>query len=559
MQNDVALDVASDVASRLRIWRSHALNSLLIASVIVAAPLMISLAVDAVANPERWPAVLAFLALYLLEVALLVFRHLRFHLRACGTLLVGYLIGVVAFARGGLAGDGRVYLLALPVLATILIGRRAGLLMAILGLFTFAAFAVTTHLEWTTAWLVRKDAACLLIDWAFGWIAFALVLVGIVSLQRHFSRMQQTIAVENSRLHKESERLREFTESIVHNMQEGILIEDAKGCITFVNPKAAELLGYAPEGLTGQHWKTTVSPESVAKVEEEAAKRPAGITSHYEATLLTKGGQRMPVIVSACPLFQNGCFSGVLSVFTDITAHKRAEQQAIRTERLAAMGYIAAALAHEIGNPLQTIRGNLELLLTFGLEPDEHRERLGIALEEIDRLVGITRQTLDFARPAVDTRYPVPIAQTIQRVLALMDRQLQLSSIQVTTSFPTDTLFVFAAPDQIVQILLNIAANAIEAMPGGGHLDITAYADGDVAVLVFSNDGPHLTSEQMGHIFDPFFTTKPEGTGLGLSISHRLIEQHGGTISVENLEGERGVVYTITLPIPCISEEEVTA
>jgi signal transduction histidine kinase len=129
----------------------------------------------------------------------------------------------------------------------------------------------------------------------------------------------------------------------------------------------------------------------------------------------------------------------------------------------------------------------------------------------------------------------------------------------VTTSFPTDTLFVFAAPDQIVQILLNVAANAIEAMPGGGHLDITAYADGDVAVLVFSNDGPHLTSEQMGHIFDPFFTTKPEGTGLGLSISHRLIEQHGGTISVENLEGERGVVYTITLPIPCISEEEVTA
>ena len=126
------------------------------------------------------------------------------------------------------------------------------------------------------------------------------------------------IAIENARLYT-------FNEDIVQNMEEGILVEDASGCITFANPKTLELLGYEIEELMGQHYTLTVAPEEVTRIEDETARRSQGIASRYETTLLTKEGQRVPVIVSATPLFDGGAFTGVLAVFTDITERKRQE------------------------------------------------------------------------------------------------------------------------------------------------------------------------------------------------------------------------------------------
>ncbi len=141
------------------------------------------------------------------------------------------------------------------------------------------------------------------------------------------------IAIENARLYAETDRLRAFNENIVQGMEEGILLEDEAGRITFVNPRTAELLGYAPQELVGLPWTAVAAPEYVAKAEEESAKRPQGIGGRYEGVLLTKAGQRVPVIVSARPLFQDGRFAGVLSVFTDITERKRTEEALKESER----------------------------------------------------------------------------------------------------------------------------------------------------------------------------------------------------------------------------------
>jgi PAS domain S-box-containing protein len=127
------------------------------------------------------------------------------------------------------------------------------------------------------------------------------------------------IAIVNARLYEETERLRAFNEDIVQSMEEGILLEDASEHIAFVNRRTAELLGYAPEELIGQHWAVTAAPEEMAKIKEEAAKRPKGVASRYETVLLTKEDERVPVIVSATPLLDEGSFAGVLAVFTDIT------------------------------------------------------------------------------------------------------------------------------------------------------------------------------------------------------------------------------------------------
>ncbi len=198
------------------------------------------------------------------------------------------------------------------------------------------------------------------------------------------------MAIENARLYEETEGLRVFNENIVQNMNDGILLEDATGYITFVNPKGAEILGYTPEELTGQHWKDIVPPEHIAKIEEEADRRPQGIASQYEAGLLTREGQQVPVIVSAQPLFEDGQFSGVLAVFTDITEHKQAEEEihrrAAQQEALNAI-IAAAATASDLQElleitldyTLQTARldiGGIWLenqLATRGL-PAEHRQ-----------------------------------------------------------------------------------------------------------------------------------------------------------------------------------------
>jgi two-component system, sporulation sensor kinase E len=809
MHRNPAQDTSFEFPSALRHWRTRALNVLLAVVAVTAMPVIVFITVEAVCDPELWPATLVFLLIYLFIVGLALFRRFNPRLRLWTLLMLCYAAGVLAFARGGLAGEGRVYLLALPVIALILDGLRSGLIMAVLSLLTFAAFAATAHLGWMAGWLVRQDNTLLLQDWGSGGVAFAMTLAVLVSLQWSLSRFQEAIARGYIHLHEESERLRAFNENIVQSMEEGILLGDATGHITFVNPRTAQLLGYPPEELIGQHWRASVAPEYSAKVEEEAAKLRRGISVKHEAALLTREGQRVPIIIAARPQFDHGRFTGVLAVFTEIAERKRAEEalresgerlrmviqsmpvmldaldadrniivwnqecervtgyraeeivgnprglellypdtdylqrvltewdergdefrnwelectskdgnvktvawsnisgrfavpgwatwavgidvterkraekalrdseeryrslfdrvpvglyrttpegqvldanpavvemlgypdreallatnaadgyvnpedrqrwqalmeqkgivrdyetqwcqrdgtvvwlretgRAVRddeqrvlcyegiledvterrqmekrmrqSERLAAMGYMAAALAHEVNNPLQTIRSNLELLLAFDLEPDEHRQRLDIALQQIERLVRITHHMLSFAQPAEDTRYPVSIANLVRKTLAPMDGQMQLAHIQVTTDLPTDLPRVFVAPDQIAQVLLNLTINAIQAMPGGGHLQVAARVDGDMVALSLTNDGPPLPPKHIEHLFDPFFTTKPDGTGLGLSISYSIIEQHGGTIDVENLEGGQGVVFIVTLPIACSTNEQET-
>ena len=243
---------------------------------------------------------------------------------------------------------------------------------------------------------------------------------------------------------------------------------------------------------------------------------------------------------------ENARLYGVIQ--QELIERKQAEQQAARAGRLAAIGRLAAAMAHEINNPLQAMRSNLELALDFDLEPDEQKKHLHVVHRQIQRLTEITRRVIDFARPADDTRYPISIVRIVQKTLKLVDKQLELARIQTTTDLSAGLPAVFAVPDQITQVLLNLTANAIEAMPNGGHLHIAARADENKVRLTLTNDGPSLSEEHIEHIFDPFFTTKSGGTGLGLSISHSIIHRHNGTIKAENLKDEQGVAFTITLP-----------
>jgi signal transduction histidine kinase len=225
-------------------------------------------------------------------------------------------------------------------------------------------------------------------------------------------------------------------------------------------------------------------------------------------------------------------------------------------ERLAAVGRFAAGLAHEINSPLQAVRTNLELALDFEVGLGERERCLRIVRQEIERIAQITRGVLDFAQPADDTRYSWSIARLVERTLALVDGQLRRAHVRVTSDLPDDLPPVFVAPDQIVQVLLNLVVNAIEAMPDGGHMQVKARVDGDMLAVDISNDGPPIPPEYIERVFDVFFTTKPKGTGLGLPISYSIVRRHGGTIRVENQGDDGGVRFTVTLPVARIPSRQ---
>lgn len=216
-RKDATLNNVLDTAPRLRVWRVKALNTLLIATSIAAAPMMLVVILAAGRKLEQWPAALAFLAMYLCVVGLTVLRHLDFRLRAWGLLLMVYATGSLAFARGGLAGDGRMYLLALPMLTLVLLGWRASLAMAVLSLLTFATFAVIAHLGWMAGWLVCQDNPLSLAYWVEGGIAFLLTLVVLVAVQYRFNQFQETITAEHRQTEKELREYRDHLEELVEH------------------------------------------------------------------------------------------------------------------------------------------------------------------------------------------------------------------------------------------------------------------------------------------------------------------------------------------------------
>lgn len=241
----------------------------------------------------------------------------------------------------------------------------------------------------------------------------------------------------------------------------------------------------------------------------------------------------------------------------EMVERHRAEERVKRTERLAAMGRLATALAHEINNPLQGLANSLELALDFPLEEEERREHLEAVRREIERLTLLTRRVLDFARPPKLQRRPTSVIDVIHQALALTGKQLEQHRIRVKLDLSADVPPVLASADHMVQLFLNLVINSIDAMPEGGDLHIWAgTANGQIEVTL-KDSGPGIPADDLSIIFEPFYTTKESGAGLGLSISHSIVQQLRGTISARN-SSDGGAVFTICLPVeqPGVTDDD---
>ncbi len=227
---------------------------------------------------------------------------------------------------------------------------------------------------------------------------------------------------------------------------------------------------------------------------------------------------------------------------------ERSQNQLIQAEKMAAVGRLAASLAHEINNPLQAIQNSLHLALHQGLEEEKRRQFLEMAQQEVARLVQIVRRMLDFYRPS-SAMQPLDVNRPVEDALAIAGKRLQQARIEVVSRLSPNLPSTRGAPNQLTQVFLNIIINAVEAMPDGGTLWVgSAYhAERRQIVVAFRDSGPGIAPEMREHMFEPFHTSKATGTGLGLAISYGIVERHGGMIEVESPPGS-GTTFIVRLP-----------
>lgn len=330
-----------------------------------------------------------------------------------------------------------------------------------------------------------------------------------------------------------------------------IALLDSHGTVLEINPKAMREIkrqGITASRVIGLNFlEFPGTPEEIRRMIFEALETGGAVSREKISIPLPRGVEVFRV--HAFPMRGRSLSSKELLVIGEmITQYQQIIDDAERTERLAAIGRVAASLAHEVNNPLQSLRSHLELIRSYPLSDEEREQSFRILEGEVERLDETTRRVLGFARPAPDILQPVSIIGILEQALALSKNYLRNQRVEIQTVFPEDMPPVLAAAGQLIQVFLNIILNAAHAMKGKGHLEIRIRSIGDRAEVTFANDGPPIPSEQLTRIFDPFFTTRPEGTGLGLSISHAILQRHHGTIHAANLPRRKGVEFVITLP-----------
>jgi two-component system sensor histidine kinase HydH len=264
-----------------------------------------------------------------------------------------------------------------------------------------------------------------------------------------------------------------------------------------------------------------------------------------------------------------GAFSGVMLLIQDLTQVKSLEEELRRSERMAVLGKMAAGVAHELRNPLSSIKGLALLLrsrfqdpapsvapMPVALSPSLERSTLGtsndketadILVQEVERLNRSIGELLDYARPQKLIKEDVHPQEVVQKAIALIRMDAESAGVRVEVRADEKLPLIQVDQDKLNQVFLNLFLNAIQAMVHGGTLDIRVRAAGKKVLFTIKDTGCGVSSEDLPRIFDPYFTTKPEGTGLGLAMSLKIVEEHGGAITVES-EPDRGTTVVVSFP-----------
>jgi two-component system sensor histidine kinase HydH len=240
-------------------------------------------------------------------------------------------------------------------------------------------------------------------------------------------------------------------------------------------------------------------------------------------------------------------------VLKDLTEIRELEIKTQRVEKLAMVGNLAAGIAHEIRNPLSSIKGYVTYFGSLFADNSENRKAANLMAEEVDRVNRVISELLEFARPSDLSFKSIKVRDLINHSIRIVTHEAESIGIQITKNIASDLPRLLIDPDRLTQVLLNLYINAIQAMSEGGNLLVQAEKKGPNLIIDVSDTGTGIPVENLKQIFDPYFTTKNKGTGLGLAIAHKIVENHNGFIQVKS---KKNSGTTITLALPITGEKE---
>src|SRR5438128_858665 len=378
---------------------------------------------------------------------------------------------------------------------------------------------------------------------------------------------QLAVAIENAELFTEVQNAKIYNETLLENLTSGVIAAGTDEQITVFNNEAGQITGLNSQEMLNA---------SLAALPLELAEplvttlRTGESQENREITMHVRDSDS--VIRASTSIFhgQDREVLGALMVLTDVTAIKRLEFQIRRSDRLASLGTLSAGMAHEIKNPLVSLKTFAQLLPERYQDSDFRNTFSNLIGHEIDRIDSLVNQLLRFARPAKPQLETLHAHEILEKALTLVGHRLYQKDIKLNRSWHADTDTIHGDADQLEQVFLNFFLNAMDAMKTHGELSVKTEIRSDeqsVSALTYINgessgngegrehsritirdSGEGIRTEDIPHVFDPFFTTKDYGTGLGLSVVHGIIQEHGGQIEVES-ELQKGNAFHILLPL----------
>jgi PAS domain S-box-containing protein len=382
---------------------------------------------------------------------------------------------------------------------------------------------------------------------------------------------QLAVAIENARLFTEVQNAKIYNETLLENLTTGVIAAGPDERITVFNNEAGQITELNPREIEDQYLDKLPAP-----LRETLRKTLRTGESQENSELTLSSGDHSVVVRASSSIFhgEDGAMLGALMVLTDITALKRLELQIRRSDRLASLGTLSAGMAHEIKNPLVSIKTFAQLLPERYQDSDFRETFSNLIGHEIERIDSLVNQLLRFARPAKPILKPMHVHEILEKSLLLVGHRLYQKDIKLTRSWEANVDTIRADADQLEQVFLNFFINAMDAMKTGGELNVRTEIRTDeewvsaftqtngetheVLRVTIRDTGEGIRGEDIPHVFDPFFTTKDYGTGLGLSVVHGIVQEHGGQIEVES-ELKRGTAFHILLPLVRFDSEVAAA
>ena len=492
------------------------------------------------------PSVFFFFLIFLIYATTIVFvllirkvKDFTFLIYTQTTIDAVIITGIIYITGGGMSVFTPLYILAI-LEAGVMLERQGGLMAATV---CSISYGLLLNLEYH--WVIPSLAPrfpyhnVILLYTLFVYI-LAFFLSGY--LTGYLAEEVRKRGKELSKTREDFSRLEAFNRDVIQSIQSGLLTINLKERITFINKAGEEILGIKISQCKNR---------SLADLFRDLYKDfHEELRSRMEMTFERPDGEEIRLGLSISSLNDHrGNKVGQIIIFQDLTHIKEMEETMQRSEKLATIGQLAAGIAHEIRNPLASISGAIQLLNDEQGKGESTQRLMEIILAESGRLNRLITDFLLYAQPPKLNKKKVDIGALVDSTLEVFSRSPQWTKGIKLAKIIEPDITIAGDAQQLEQVLWNLFINAVDAMAGKGMLEVKVHQNGmeQTAMLTVADTGKGIAPKDITKIFDPFFTTKEGGSGLGLSIVHKIVETHGGVISVDS-QSERGTTFSLTFP-----------